>query len=127
AFLTEVLGFRQVKAGGNRFRYETGDGGPGSFLDVLSFPGIPPGQVALGTIHHLAWRASEDEQQVVLQQSLTSLGINLTQGIDRLYFPSYSFREPSGVLFEVAANLPGFTVDAPPEQLGTHLHLPPWL
>ena len=127
AFLTEILGFRQVKAGGNRFRYEIGNGGPGTFLDVLSFPGIPPGQAALGTIHHLAWRATEDEQHLALQQRLTSLGFTLTQGIDRLYYPSYTFREPGGVLFEIASNQPGFTIDEPPEQLGTHLVLPPWL
>jgi len=126
-FLTEVLGFRQVKAEGNRFRYEVGGGGPGTFLDILNLPGIPPSQIALGNIHHLAWRTAEDEQQMVLQQKLTSLGINLTQGIDPLYFPSYSFREPGGVLFEVAGLVPGFTIDEPPEQLGTHLMLPPWL
>jgi catechol 2,3-dioxygenase-like lactoylglutathione lyase family enzyme len=127
AFLTEVLDFRQVKAEGNRIRYEVGGGGPGTFLDILNFPGIPPSQAALGTIHHLAWRTPEDEQQRVLHQKLTSLGINLAQGIDPLYFPAYSFREPSGVLFEIAGLVPGFTIDEPPEQLGTHLMLPPWL
>jgi glyoxalase family protein len=126
-FLTEVLSFRLVKAEGNRFRYEVGNGGPGTILDLLSFPGIPPGQAALGTIHHLAWRTPENEQQQVLQQNLTSQRINLTPGIDPLYFPSYSFREPGGVLFEIAALLPGFTIDEPPEQLGAHLILPPWL
>lgn len=127
AFLTEVLRFRQVKAGGNHFRYEVGDGGPGALLDVLSFPNIPPSQVTVGTIHHLAWRVSGDEQQLALQQRLTREGFNLTQGIDSLYFPSYSFREPSGVLFEIVMDGPGFTIDEPPERLGTHLVLPPWL
>jgi glyoxalase family protein len=126
-FLTKVLGFRQVRAAGNRIRYEAGNGGPGTFLDVLYSPGTPPGQATLGTIHHLAWRTVEDEQRHVLQQRLTNLGINLTQGLDPLYFPSYSFREPGGVLFELAEIQPGFTVDEPPEQLGTHLMLPPWL
>lgn len=128
AFLTGVLGFHHVKAGGNRFRYEVGDGGPGTLLDVLSFPNIPPSQVTVGTIHHLAWRTPGDEQQLALQQRLTSAGFNLTQGIDhRPYFPSYSFREPGGVLFEIAMDGPGFTIDEPPERLGTHLVLPPWL
>jgi len=127
AFLTRVLGFHQVKARGNRFRYEVGDGGPGTLLDVLSFPNIPPSQVTVGTIHHLAWRTPGDEQQLALQQQLKSEGFNLTQGIDRPYFPSYAFREPGGVLFEIAMDEPGFTNDEPPERLGTHLVLPPWL
>jgi catechol 2,3-dioxygenase-like lactoylglutathione lyase family enzyme len=126
-FLVKVLDFHQVKAGGNRFRYEIGDGGPGTLLDVLSFPNIPPSQVTVGAIHHLAWRTPGDEQQPVLQQRLTSGGFNLTQGIDRLYFPSYAFREPGGILFEIAMDGPGFTIDEPPEWLGTHLVLPPWL
>jgi glyoxalase family protein len=127
AFLTEVLGFHQVKAVGNRFRYEVGYGGPETLLDVLSFPKIPPSQVTVGTIHHVAWRTPGDEQQLALQQQLTSGGFNLTQGIDRLYFPSYFFHEPGGVLFEIAMDGPGFTIDEPPERLGTHLALPPWL
>jgi glyoxalase family protein len=127
-FLTRVLGFHHVKAGGNRFRYEVGGGGPGTLLDVLSFPNIPPSQVTVGTIHHLAWRTPGDEHQLALQQQLTSAGFNLTQGIDhRPYFPSYSFREPGGVLFEIAMDGPGFTIDEPPKRLGTHLVLPPWL
>ena len=127
AFLTEVLGFSQVKVDRNRFRYAVGDGGPGAFLDVLSFPGIPPGQAALGTIHHLAWRTPGDEQQLALQQRLTNRGFNPTQWINRLYYSSYAFREPGGVIFEIASSQPGFTFDEPPEQLGTHLMLPPWL
>lgn len=128
AFLTEVLGFHKVKAERNRFRYEVDDGGPGTLLDVLSFPNIPPSQVTVGTIHHLAWRTPGDEQQLALQQRLMSAGFNLTPGIDhRLYIPSYSFREPGGVLFEIAMDGPGFIIDEPPERLGTHLVLPPWL
>jgi glyoxalase family protein len=127
AFLTEVLGFRQMQVRGNLIRYEAGNGGPGTFLDVLNIPGTPPCQAALGTIHHLAWRTPENEQQVALQQHLTSVGTNLSQGMDPLYFPAYSFREPGGVLFEVAGLIPGFTVDEPAQQLGTQLTLPPWL
>jgi glyoxalase family protein len=127
AFLTEVLGFHQIQAGVNYFRYEVGNGGPGTFLDVQSFPGLPPGQPTLGTIHHSAWSTPEDEQQAVLRQQLMKLGFNVTEGADPLYFPSYSFREPGGGLFEIAKLVPGFTVDEPPEQLGTHLMLPSWL
>ena len=127
AFLTEVLGFRQVQTAGNRIRYEVGNGGPGTFLDMLVSPSTPPSQAALGIIHHLAWRTPEDEQRQALQESLKRRGISLTQGMDPPYFPAYSFREPGGVLFEIAEKEPGFTVDESPEQLGMHLMLPPWL
>lgn len=125
SFLTQVLDFRQVRGGGNRFRYEVGNGGPGALLDMLIFPDIPPGPITAGAIHHLAWRTAGNGQ--TLQQKLTNFRFNLMQGIDRQYFPSFAFHEPGGVLFEIATDQPGFTIDEPPDQLGTRLVLPPWL
>lgn len=126
-FLVEVLSFQQIRGGGNRFRYEVGEGGPGALLDLLIFPDVPPSQVTVGTIHHLALRAAGNEQQLALQQKLAAFRFNLAQGIDHQYFPSFSFREPGGALLEIAVNEPGFTIDEPPERLGTRLALPPWL
>jgi len=80
-----------------------------------------------GTVHHVAFRASDDAEQMDLRTELTSLGYNVTPQLDRDYFKSIYFREPGGVLFEVATDGPGFDVDEPVEQLGHSLKLPSWL
>ena len=125
--LTDVLGFRLLQQEGNRFRYEVGNGGPGARVDVLSQPGQPRGRIAVGTVHHVAWRTPDDEQQLKWRQHLLSLGSEVTPVRDRQYFHSIYFNEPGGVLFEIATDPPGFAIDEPREQLGTHLKLPPWL
>jgi glyoxalase family protein len=83
--------------------------------------------VAVGTIHHVAFRAHDDATQLALREELAESGLNVTPVIDREYFHSVYFREPGGVLFEIATDPPGFTVDEPLDELGTHLKLPPWL
>jgi glyoxalase family protein len=129
ALLTRTLGFRPVEqeVDGARFRYEVGSGGYGTFVDVLCLPEAPRGRVAAGTVHHVAWRTPDDEQERAWREELSHQGLNVTPVIDRRYFHSIYFREPGGVLLEIATDPPGFTVDEPPEQLGTHLMLPPWL
>ena len=127
SLLTGTLGFRQVKEQDDRFRFEVGSGGSGSFVDVLSLPGAPHGAVSVGTVHHVAWRTPDDEQQKSWRAKLAQKGLNVTPVIDRKYFHSIYFHEPGGVLFEIATDPPGFTVDEPAEQLGTRLNLPPWL
>ncbi|MBI3667652.1 MAG: ring-cleaving dioxygenase [Acidobacteria bacterium] len=127
ALLTATLGFRRAREAGNRFRYEAGSGGPGAVVDVLCLPAAPPGRVGVGTVHHVAWRASNDEEQKYWRGRIADLGFNVTPVLDRNYFRSIYFREPGGVLFEIATDPPGFTADEPPEQLGTRLKLPPWL
>lgn len=90
----------------------------------------PPPQSALqsaGTVHHVAWRASTDEEHPLWQERLAAAGASPTPVIDRYYFRSIYFREPSGVLFEIASPGPGFTRDTPMEQLGVEITLPPWL
>jgi glyoxalase family protein len=125
--LLDTLGFRPVGEEENRFRYEAGKGGAGTIVDVVSRPKAQHGLVSVGTVHHVAFRASDDEQQKDLRQEILKTDLNVTPVIDRNYFHSIYFREHGGVLFEVATDQPGFAIDEPPEQLGTHLALPPWL
>jgi glyoxalase family protein len=80
-----------------------------------------------GTIHHIAFRAKDDEEQAYWQDELSSLGFDVTPVRDRQYFRSIYFREPGGVLFEIATDPPGFTRDEAPDKLGSSLKLPEWL
>jgi catechol 2,3-dioxygenase-like lactoylglutathione lyase family enzyme len=125
--LTETLGFRRVAEQGNRFRFESGAGGPGTLVDVLCQPDARAGQVAVGTVHHIAWRTPDDEQEQAWQQQIADLGYNISPVMDRQYFHSIYFREPGGILFEIATDVPGFTTDETPERLGTGLKLPSFL
>jgi hypothetical protein len=81
----------------------------------------------VGSVHHVAWRTPGDEQQLAWREKLIRLGLEVTPVRDRQYFHSIYFNEPGGVLFEIATDPPGFAIDEPSEQLGTHLKLPPWL
>lgn len=133
--LTKQLGFQSTRGEGSRFRYEmmrngnnnNNNEGLGSIVDVLCLPYSPPGYVGVGTVHHVAWRTPTDKQQIVLRQEIVKHGLNATPVIDRIYFHSVYFREPGGVLFEIATNPPGFTIDEKVEELGNRLTLPPWL
>ena len=87
----------------------------------------PRGRIAVGTVHHVAWRTADDEHQLNWRQHLLSHGNDVTPVQDRQYFHSIYFNEPGGVLFEIATDPPGFSIDEPVEQLGTHLKLPPRL
>jgi glyoxalase family protein len=127
SLLTDGLGFRLVGEERERFRYAVGAGGPGALVDVRCQPSSPQGVVNVGTVHHVAWRTSSDEQQKEWREELATLGMNVTPIIDREYFRSIYFREPGGVLFEIATDPPGFMVDEKREELGHHLKLPPWL
>jgi glyoxalase family protein len=123
--LTRVMGFRQLGREGNRTRFETGDGGPDSLVDVLAAPEAAVGEEAVGTVHHVAWRALDDDHQLAWRRVVVDEGLHVTPVIDRKYFRSVYFREPGGVLFEIAADRPGFTVDEAAEGLGSTLQLPP--
>lgn len=127
AMLAKDLGFRLAREDGSRFRYEVGAGGPGALLDVKCQPASPPGIISVGTVHHVAWRTPDDEQQKAWREVLVKSGLNVTPIIDRRYFHSIYFREPGGVLFEIATDPPGFTVDEREDELGKSLKLPPWL
>jgi len=124
--LTETMGFRLVGSEQNRFRYEIGNAQPARLVDVVCAPGGVEGRVAVGTVHHIAWRTADDAQQLEWRGELSRLGYNLSPVMDRVYFHSIYYREPGGVLFEIATDPPGFTADEPSSQLGAALKLPPW-
>ncbi len=121
------MGFRQMNEEGNVFRYAVNEGGAGAQVDVRCAPDFWPGVVAGGSIHHVAWRARNDAAQLAWRKRIAATGLNVTPVLDRQYFHSIYFREPGGVLFEIATDPPGFTIDEPLNQLGTHLKLPSWL
>src|SRR3954447_3434333 len=127
ALLTDAMGFHLVGQEGNRFRYAAGGGEAGAIADIVCAPEERSGRVAVGTVHHIAWRTADDQQQRAWQEELARLGYDVTPIIDRKYFHSIYYREPGNILFEIATDPPGFAVDEPIGQLGTHLELPPWL
>lgn len=122
--LTETLGFRLIREDGNRFRFGVGSGGSGATVDVVLAPNFWQGVVAVGTVHHVAWRTHDDEEQRRWRETLAERGYNVTPVIDRKYFRAIYFREPGGVLFEISTDPPGFTVDEGLDDLGTRLQLP---
>lgn len=125
--LTEVMGFRVSGQDDRRVRYATGEGGPGAWIDLLAMPDTPRGVEAAGSVHHIAWRTPGDAEQEAWRGELARHGQHVTPVRDRQYFRSIYFREPGGVLFEIATDPPGFAIDEAPERLGTALKLPPWL
>ncbi|MFG1639085.1 ring-cleaving dioxygenase [Amycolatopsis sp. NPDC049252] len=125
--LTDGLGLSFATQESNRLRFAAGDGGPGALVDVLVTPDAPRGLVAAGTVHHVAWRAPDEETQKTWRAELVDKGVNVTSILDRQYFRSIYFREPGGTLLEVATDEPGFAIDEPLLELGRALKLPPWL
>ena len=121
------MGFRKVAEDGPRVRYESGGGGPGTLVELLHDPTATRGRVAGGSVHHVAFRLADDDAQAAWQRRLYDAGHPTTEVKDRMYFHSIYFREPGGVLFELATDNPGFAVDEPVAQLGSRLCLPPWL
>ena len=125
--LSGDMGFAAVRDEGNRYRFAAGGERGGSWVDVLCMPDGPRGRVACGTVHHVAFRVSDDVAQETWRRTLAELGFNVSPVLDRQYFHSIYFREPGGILFELATDPPGFTVDESPETLGAALKLPPQL
>ncbi|TCJ18367.1 ring-cleaving dioxygenase [Rubrobacter taiwanensis] len=132
AVLTRVLGFRKVdeylEAGHRVAAFEVGPGGPGARLRVEERPDLPPHRrVGAGGVHHVAFRAPDEEEHAAWWERLTRVGLMVSPIIDRYYFRSIYFREPGGVLFEIATDGPGFATDEDPARLGERLSLPPFL
>jgi glyoxalase family protein len=125
-FATRVLGMRLVGSDGEWDRYEGRDPWSGH-LDLRADPSVMRGAWGVGTVHHVAWRVRDDAEEVALQDAVLRSGLRPTEVIDRFWFHSVYFREPGGVLFELATDGPGFGVDEPMETLGESLVLPPWL
>jgi glyoxalase family protein len=122
--LTDILGYKFQEQEGNRHRFVTDAIPEASIVDLIESPKESAGKGGGGTNHHVAFRVENDEVLMEFREKVVKKGLNITQKINRDYFFSLYFREPGGVLFELATNNPGFTVDEPLDQLGQHLKLP---
>ena len=122
--LTNDMGMTLIAREQNRLRYETASSGPGRWLDVVHDPEAPKGRPGGGTVHHIAFRAKDDEEQLQWQNLLRRRGLAVTAVRDRNYFRSIYYQTPAGILFEIATDPPGFTKDEPVERLGTTLKIP---
>lgn len=122
--LTEVFGYTLLEQEGSRYRYITTNIENAAIVDLIEAPEEERGIVAGGTNHHVAFRVANEDVLMTYREKILQKGINITPKINRDYFFSLYFREPGGVLFELATDNPGFTVDEPLDQLGTSLKLP---
>jgi glyoxalase family protein len=132
--LTEVLGFRLVgeipvttDPARRVFVYTVGPGGPGAEVYVDVWPAGGPTRVGIGGVHHVAFRAPNDEEHRAWRERIVGYHVGISPIIDRYYFRSIYFREPGGILFEIATGGPGFATDEDPAHLGERLALPPFL
>jgi glyoxalase family protein len=122
--LAEILGFECVAEENSRRRFRGSGSNAAAEIDLVSSE-AGFGQIAVGTVHHIAFRAADDEEQLRVREQLVARGLNVTPVIDRQYFHSIYFREPNGILFEIATDGPGFLVDESADELGETLKLPP--
>lgn len=124
AILTDIFGYKQVAQESNLYRYQTDAVKTAAIVDLLEIPQVQRGVVAAGTNHHVAFRVKNEETQMALREEIVAKGLNITEKINRDYFFSLYFREPGGVLFEIATDNPGFATDETVETLGSSLQLP---
>lgn len=126
-----AMGFRHLGAEGHRTRYVATDPSrpttDGTHVDLVHDVDAPAGHGGVGTVHHIAWRTSDADSQLLWHRALQQAGASVSPVMDRCYFQSIYFREPSGVLFEIATDGPGFATDEPVKSLGQSLQLPAWL
>ena len=122
--LTDTMGFSLVGNEGNRFRYQASGGGSGAIVDVLCTPAGRVGRLGTGTVHHIAWRTPDDAQQLQWRSELVRARLQRHAGHRSELLPLDLYREPGGVLFEIATDPPGFAIDEPQEHLGERLMLP---
>lgn len=125
--LVDTFGYQAAGEEEGRLRFSSVQGQGGHVVDIIQPETSLHGRMGKGTIHHIAFRAKDDEEQAYWQDELSSLGFDVTPVRDRQYFRSIYFREPGGVLFEIATDPPGFTRDEAPDKLGSSLKLPEWL
>ena len=126
ALLTGLLGFEPVNVQEGRIRLAVNGDMPGHYFEIVYDSGAPAARNGLGTVHHVALAIASAAEQARLREELLARGFNVTPFMDRQYFRSIYFREPGGVLLEVATMQPGFEVDEPLAELGRSLKLPPW-
>lgn len=122
--LEDVFGYHFEAKEGNRYRYLTDAIGEANRIEIIEVPDAPRGLNAGGTNHHIAFRVENEEALMQFREKVMAKGLQITEKIDRNYFYSLYFREPGGVLFEIATDNPGFAIDETTEQLGTALKLP---
>jgi glyoxalase family protein len=125
SFVQSTLGFQKVAEEGGWTRYGFPDAA--GVIDVRETPSERRGRWGIGAVHHLAWRVDDDQHQLAVREQVERAGANATPVIDRFWFKSVYFKEPGGVLFELATDGPGFAVDEDPAHLGESLVLPPFL
>lgn len=125
--MTDVLGYTVVADAEGRIRLAVNGNAPGHVIDVVHDAKATPARNGIGTVHHVAMAIGGDEEQLRLREDLIARGCKVTDVRDRQYFKSIYFREPGGVLFEIATDGPGFATDEPLEHLGEKLALPPFL
>lgn len=123
--LTDLLGYRLLQQDGSRYRFVTDAISTANVVDVVEDPTGHRGVNAGGTNHHIAFRVKDDNILMAFREKIEGAGLHITEKIDRNYFYSLYFREPGGVLFEIATDNPGFATDESVDQLGTNLMLPP--
>jgi glyoxalase family protein len=124
--MTGLLGFQLIDREESRIRLGLRRGGPGNTIDLVQDGAAPDAVNGLGTVHHVALAIDSEDEQLTLRENLVRYGAKVTEVRDRCYFKSIYFREPGGVLLEVATIEPGFTADEELSQLGRDLKLPPW-
>jgi glyoxalase family protein len=126
--LTGLFGYRLTMESGNRARYSAPPSDSfGREIDLVTTPGVPRGRSGAGTVHHIAFRVATANEQLKWQEKIADLGYGVSPVMDRTYFQSIYFREPGGILFEIATDVPGFTTDESEAELGSHLRLPAWM
>ncbi|MCK6622599.1 MAG: ring-cleaving dioxygenase [Calditrichaceae bacterium] len=125
--LTERMGFTLIGTENGWNRYGADGGGSGNIVEVKELPGEQRGRWGTGCVHHVAWRVKDSEEEMALRGVIERAGLQPTPQIDRFWFKSVYFKEPGGVLFELATDGPGFDRDEDMEHLGERLILPPWL
>jgi len=126
AFMTDYLGFKVVNEMEGRTRLAVNADEPGRFMEIAHAPGAAPARNGLGTVHHVAMAVATADDQLRMREELLQAGARVTEVRDRQYFTSIYFREPGGVLFEIATMKPGFDIDEDVTALGRKLKLPPW-
>ncbi len=126
AFMKDLLGFKVIDEVEGRTRVGVNGDGPGKVIDIVHAPDAPRAKNGLGTVHHVAMAVQAADDQLQMRDALLKWGAKVTEVRDRQYFQSIYFREPGGVLFEIATMRPGFEVDEAAAWLGRDLKLPPW-
>lgn len=126
--LTDVFGYRLKQSSGDRQRFIAANANtPGALIDLIHAPELARGRSAAGSVHHVAFRVEDEATQLAWRNRLNGLGYQVSPVMDRTYFKSIYFREPGGILFEIATDAPGFSVDESRDELGQNLKLPSWM